>query len=72
MNERQLKAARIYEDRWMQLVREGYFIKRINEGNAISWIRLLHMNGNAVTVFFDKNDCTIYQRTNGRLVWQYH
>ena len=72
MTDQQAKAQRIYNDRCEQILREGYFLKKISIGNNIDWVRLVHINGNVVTIFYDKKDCTVFQRTNGRLVWQYH
>lgn len=65
------KSERIYFDRWLSFTQEGYRVVFMSKALRCQYVKLMHDNGNIITIIREYRTGNIYQRTNGVLKWQY-
>lgn len=63
------KALAAFQQRLQGLKQDGYKHMFTSQDRTMIFVKLVHRNGNRVSVVLRFNDGTIYQRTNGKIVF---
>ena len=64
-----LIAVGAYNERVNGLIKDGYQTSFVHESDGLHFTKLVHRNGNRVTVRFSEKDGYLSQSTNGKTVF---